>query len=198
LQILLLAKAAGGSGTYTYAWTSNPPVTFSAPNAASTFVTLTAAATYTITSTVSDGSSTAQGVTTVTVTQPPPPLAVTATVDPPTGQEPLAISLSAAATGGSGTYTYAWTSNPAAVFSAPNAASTTAILATAGDYTIEWMVSDGTNLVSGSRVVTVAAATPSGPGPTAPGLCGSGLFETMLMGVSAVMLMWFGRRRWSN
>jgi FtsP/CotA-like multicopper oxidase with cupredoxin domain len=198
LMVLLSANAAGGSGSYMYAWSSNPPMNFSAPFAASTFVLLANPATYTFTLTVRDGLSEVSATSTVTAT---PPLAVTATVDPFSGQEPLTVSLSATATGGLGAYTYQWSSSPAATLAAPNAASTTAILATAGDYTISWSVSDGANIASGSRLVTVLPAPPGATPPatptSAPG-CGIGALGAMMMGVSGLMFLRFGWRRKSS
>lgn len=151
------------------------------------------------------------------------PLAATVTSTPASGQAPLAVSLAAAATGGSGTYTYAWTSNPAVTFSAPNAASTTTTLAAAGTYTITCTVGDGSTSATGSTTVTVSAsAAPPAVGETqtpangqtpatdttaqqdqnsdgqttAPpaGLCGSGLSQMVLM--NALSLFVLRSRRW--
>ncbi|HVP12240.1 MAG TPA: hypothetical protein VMV94_13765 [Phycisphaerae bacterium] len=203
VQVVLLANATGGSGTYSYAWSSNPPVTFSAPNAVSTFATLTVPATYTFTLTVNDGSSTVSGVATVTAF---PPLAVTVSATPSSGQAPLTVSLAATAVGGSGTYSYAWSSSPPATFSAPTAANTTVTMASAGDYTISWAVSDVSTAATGTTLVTVtptpsAAPSPGGspppatPTPTPAPLCGLGFSETMLVCLTGLMFLRFTRRR---
>jgi hypothetical protein len=100
--------ATGGSGTYTYSWTSNPAGFTS--NIRNPVASPTVTTTYTVT--VNDGSTNATGNCTVTVI-PAAPLTATATADPNSVCEGASSQLDVIVTGGSGTYTYSWTSNPA-------------------------------------------------------------------------------------
>ena len=104
----LNAAAVGGSGTYTYTWTSNPPGFTSAIQ--NPVVTPTATTIYTCS--VGDGSGTASGNATVTVNIPAP-LAVVASASPSSITSGQSSQLNAAVSGGSGTYTYSWSSVPA-------------------------------------------------------------------------------------
>lgn len=101
----LNVTAGGGTGSYTYAWTSNPPgFTSSQQNPT---VNPTVNTTYTCL--VTSGTQNASASTTVTVL---PLLTASASANPSTIIEGNTSQLSVNATGGTGTYTYAWTSNP--------------------------------------------------------------------------------------
>jgi hypothetical protein len=107
----LNATASGGSGTYTYSWTSNP-AGFTSTQQNPT-VSPTVSTQYTVT--VSDGAGNASNSTTVTVI--PANLAVVANANPASINSGQTSQLTANATGGSGTYTYSWTSIPSGFFS---------------------------------------------------------------------------------
>ena len=104
----LNASPTGGSGTYTYSWTSIPAGFTSTQK--SPVVSPTVTTQYFVT--VSDGGGTAQANVTVTVNIPAP-LAVVATATPSAINSGQSSQLNAIATGGSGSYTYNWTSQPA-------------------------------------------------------------------------------------
>jgi MYXO-CTERM domain-containing protein len=104
--------AAGGSGTFSYAWDFDDGATSTEEDPSHSFTT---AGTYDVTVTVSDTSDVsnhAVGQVTVTVVEPPATQtrvgisALSAT--PAAGLAPLQVEFAVTATGGSGTYTYAW------------------------------------------------------------------------------------------
>lgn len=101
------ATASGGTGTYTYSWTSVPAGFTSALQ--NPVVSPTVTTQYIVT--VNDGAGTSQGNVTVTVTIPAP-LAVIATATPSSITSGGTSQLNASASGGSGAYTYSWTSVP--------------------------------------------------------------------------------------
>ena len=104
-------SASGGSGIYTYSWTSIPPgYTSTLKNP---IVTPTSSIQYI--GHVSDG--TLSTSDTVPVTVIPNNLAVNATANPASINAGQSSQLSSNASGGSGTYSYSWTSNPAGFFS---------------------------------------------------------------------------------
>jgi hypothetical protein len=101
---ILNAMVSGGSGNYTYSWTSNPPGFTS--NLGSPTVFPVSTTSYTVQ--INDGFSTISGTTTVTVN--PKPLAGAGTNSSiPYGTN---VTLNGSASGGSGNYTYYWTSTP--------------------------------------------------------------------------------------
>ncbi len=104
----LSATPSGGSGTYTYSWTSVPAGFTSTQQ--NPMVTPSVTTQYNVT--VNDGGGTAQGNVTVTVNIPAP-LAVVATATPSAINSGQSSQLNAIATGGTGSYTYNWTSQPA-------------------------------------------------------------------------------------
>jgi hypothetical protein len=105
------ATPAGGSGIYSYSWTSNPAgFTSSLQNPT---VSPTVTTQYTVT--VNDGSGNASDNTTVTVI--PNNLAVFANAAPSSILSGQTSQLSANASGGSGLYNYSWTSIPGGFFS---------------------------------------------------------------------------------
>jgi len=103
-QVQLQALGTGGSGTYTYSWTSNPagftsnlpaPVVY--PGVSTTF-----------TVSIADGFSTCSGSTTVTV-HPLPFANAGSDVSIPFG---TTTTLTGSASGGTGSYSWLWNSNP--------------------------------------------------------------------------------------
>ncbi|MCX6251184.1 MAG: T9SS type A sorting domain-containing protein [Bacteroidetes bacterium] len=141
--------AAGGSGTYTYSWTSNPAGFTS--NIQNPVVSPTVTTVYT--ATVNDGTSNATSNCTVTVL-PALPLSVTATANPYTIILGGSSQLNASPAGGSGNYTYSWTSNPAGYTSNlqnPVVSPTITTIYTA-------TVNDGTNSISDTAIVHVNIA----------------------------------------
>jgi hypothetical protein len=102
----LNASASGGTGTYTYSWTSSPAgftSTLQNPVVSPTVTTQ-----YNVV--VTSGTATAPSNTTVTVLGI---LNVVASASPQSISPGQSSQLNAAATGGTGTYTYSWTSTPA-------------------------------------------------------------------------------------
>ncbi|MFZ4522256.1 MAG: choice-of-anchor V domain-containing protein [Bacteroidales bacterium] len=156
----LNAAPSGGSGTYTYSWTSVPAGFTS--NIQNPVVTPGATTQYIVT--VGDGSGTVQGNVTVTVNVPVP-LAVSVSATPSTITTGQSSQLNASPSGGSGTYTYAWTSVPAGFTS--NQQNPLVWPTATTQYNVT--VGDGTGTVQGSATVTVtalplsatASATPS-------------------------------------
>ena len=103
----LNAIANGGSGTYSYTWTSNPPGFNS--NSQNPVVSPTITTTYIVN--VNDGTQSKADSVTVTVTYAP--LIVNATATPSTICIGDTSQLNVTATGGTTNYTYSWTSIPA-------------------------------------------------------------------------------------
>ncbi len=144
----LNASPSGGSGTYTYAWTSMPAGFTSILQ--NPVVSPTATTQYFVT--VGDGSGTAQGNVTVVVNIPVP-LGVVVTANPQSITTGQTSQLNAAASGGSGTYTFTWTSLPAGFTSSQqnpvvSPTATTQYFVTVGD---------GTGTAQGNVTVTVTA-----------------------------------------
>jgi hypothetical protein len=102
----LNALASGGSGTYSYSWTSIPPGFTS--NIQNPVVTPAATTQYVVV--VGDGAGTTSDTVEVTVTLNP--LEAQATATPSTICVGQTSQLNVTATGGSGTYTYSWASVP--------------------------------------------------------------------------------------
>ncbi len=156
----LNAAASGGSGSYTYAWTSVPPgftSTLQNPVVSPTVTTQYIA-------TVNDGTNTVQGNATVTVTAIP--LAVTATATPSSILVGQTSQLNAIASGGAGTYTYAWTSVP------PGFTSTLQNPVVAPIVTTQYFVTvnDGTGTAQGNVTVTVTAVPLTATATATPSL----------------------------
>ena len=156
----LNAAATGGSGSYTYSWTSNPAgFTSSSQNPV---VSPTLTTVYTVQ--VNDGTSSVSGNATVTVI--PNNLQVIVSANPTSIDQGQTSQLNAAASGGSGSNTYSWTSNPAGFTSSLQNPVVNPSVTT--QYTCS--VNDGYQSTSGSATVTVVAmplgvtvtATPSG------------------------------------
>ncbi len=143
----LNAAATGGSGSYTYSWTSNPPgFTGTLQNPV---VSPTVTTTYTVH--VNDGTNTVSGSATVTVI--PANLQVVVSASPGTVNQGQASQLNAAPTGGSGSYTYSWVSNPAGFTSSIANPTVTPTVTTQYSCT----VNDGYQNSSGTATVTVTA-----------------------------------------
>ena len=138
--------AAGGSGTYTYSWTSVPAgFTSSLQNPV---VTPSVTTVYTVQ--VSSGGQNASSSATVTVI---PTLTATATATPSYVITGGSSQLNVNAVGGTGTYTYSWTSVPAGFTSTIQNPVVTPSATTV--YTVQ--VTSGTQSVSSSATVTVGA-----------------------------------------
>jgi hypothetical protein len=142
----LNASPSGGSGTYTYSWSSAPAGFTSTQQ--NPMVSPTITTQYFVT--VNDGTGTVQGNVTVNVTVPPP-LGVFVSANPTLITSGQASQLNASASGGSGSYTYSWTSLPAGFTSTQQnplvwPTETTQYFVT---------VSDGSGTVQGDVTVTV-------------------------------------------
>jgi len=144
-------NASGGSGSYSYSWTSVPPGFTSGIK--NPVVSPTATTKYV--AHVSDGSQNKIDTTQVTVTLGT--LSVLATALPGTVCSGQASQLNATATGGSLSYTYSWTSTPAGFTSTIQNPAVSPFMNT--QYSVT--VNDGTNNASSSTSVSVV------PGPTA-------------------------------
>ena len=108
-QSQLLAVPTGGSGNYTYSWSSTPPGFTS--NIANPVVYPAVTTTYTVQ--INDGFSMATGNTSVTV-NPKPIASAGNNVSIPYGTN---TTLNGYVTGGLGSYQYHWTSSPAGFYS---------------------------------------------------------------------------------
>ena len=119
---VLQATGTGGSGNYTFSWTSNPPGFISSLANPTVFPSTTTV--YTVV--LNDGFSTVSGSTTVTVN--PKPVANAGTpFSIPYGTN---ASLSGSASGSTGPYSYSWTSLPPGYSSTLNNPTFTNIQAT--------------------------------------------------------------------
>lgn len=141
----LNATASGGTGTYTYAWTSVPAGFTSALQ--NPLVSPTVTTQYNVT--VNDGAGNAQGNVTVTVTAVP--LSATASATPSVICAGQSSQLYVVAMGGIGNYTYSWTSVPAGFTS--NLQNPVVTPAVATQYFAT--VSDGTSSVDAPTSVAV-------------------------------------------
>ena len=140
--------ASGGTGSYSYSWTSNPSgftSTLQNPTVNPTVTTQ-------YTGHVSDGTSSASSNTTVTVTVPPP-LSVNASAFPSSINVGGTSQLNATVTGGSGSYTFSWTSTPAGFTSTQQNPMVSPIVTT--QYNVS--VFDGSSTQSSNTSVTVTA-----------------------------------------
>ena len=161
----LNATASGGTGTYTYSWTSVPAgftSTLQNPVVSPTVTTQ-----YNVT--VNDGAGTAQGNVTVTVTIPAP-LAVVASATPSSITNGQTSQLNASASGGSGSYTYSWTSIPAGFTSTLQNPLVSPTVTTQYNVT----ASDGSGTAQGNVTVTVTAVPLSATASAAPSVICSG------------------------
>ena len=147
----LNAIVAGGSGNYTYTWTSIPPGFTS--NIHNPVVSPTATTQYIVN--VNDGSQTKGDTTQVTVTYNP--LVATASANPSLICAGQSSQLNVIAGGGTLTYTYSWTSIPAGFTSNLQNPVAQPLITTI--YIAH--VSDGNSTTSDSTMVTVT------PAPTA-------------------------------
>lgn len=150
----LNAAVTGGSGSYTYSWTSNPAGFTSTLQNPS--VTPSATTTYSVS--VNDGSSTQNSSTTVTVNASP--LTANASAAPSTVCAGQTTQLDVTAAGGSGSYTYAWTSVPAGFTS--NLQNPVASPTANTTYTV--VVSDGIGSANATAGVTVVQAATADAG----------------------------------
>jgi hypothetical protein len=142
----LNVTAAGGTGTYTYAWTSVPAgFTSSLKNPV---VTPSATTQYNVV--VSSGSQTANSSATVTVI---PALTASASANPATIAPGGSSQLNVVAAGGTGTFTYAWTSVPAGFTSNLQNPVVSATFTT--QYNV--VVTSGTQSANSNTAVTVTA-----------------------------------------
>ena len=153
----LNAAASGGSGTYTYSWTSAPAGFTSTQQ--SPIVSPTVTTQYNVN--VSDGSGSVQGNTTVTVNIPAP-LAVIASATPSTISSGQTSQLNANATGGSGSYSYSWTSVPAGFTSTQKSPTVSPTVTT--QYYVT--VNDGTGTAQSNAVVAVTLAVAASANPS--------------------------------
>ena len=162
----LNVTASGGSGTYTYSWTSVPPgFTSGIQNPVATPTATTKYVAH-----VSDGSQNKTDTAQVTVTLGT--LGVVATATPGTVCTGQASQLNATATGGTMSYTYSWTSIPAGFTSTLQNPFVSPFTDT--QYSVS--VNDGINSASGSTQVTVV------PGP----LANAGIDTTYCVTITAI------------
>ena len=145
----LTAAPSGGSGTYTYSWTSVPAGFTSTQQ--NPLVSPTVTTQYVVA--VNDGSGSVQGNSTVTVTIPAP-LAVSVSATPSAIMSGQSSQLNASASGGTGSYTYTWSSVPAGFTSTSQNPLVWPTATTQYNVT----VSDGSGTVQGSATVTVTAS----------------------------------------
>ncbi len=150
----LNAAASGGSGTYTYAWTSVPAGFTSASQ--SPVVQPNVTTKYLVN--VNDGSQTKKDSVTVTVTAVP--LTATASANPSLICLGQTSQLNVIPVGGSGTYTYSWTSLPAGFTSTQQNPVVSPTVAT--QYIAH--VSDGSGSFDASTNVTVNQPATSAAG----------------------------------
>jgi hypothetical protein len=161
----LNAAASGGSGTYTYAWTSVPPGF--ASNLQNPVVSPTATTQYYVT--VNDGSGSTQGSVTVTVNLPVP-LAVTATASPASIASGQSSQLNASASGGSGSYAFSWSSVPAGFTSNLQNPIVSPTVNTQYNVT----VNDGSGTAQGNTTVTVTPVPLTATASAAPSVICAG------------------------
>ena len=161
----LSAVASGGSGTYTYSWTSIPAGFTSTQQ--NPVVSPTVTTQYNVS--VSDGTGSVSGNCTVTVNIPAP-LAVVANANPTFINTGQSSQLSANASGGSGTYSYAWTSQPAGFTSGAQNPTVTPVVTT--KYIVT--ANDGSQSKKDSVTVTVTALPLSATASATPNVICAG------------------------
>jgi len=161
----LSATASGGTGTYTYSWTSVP----AGFTSASQNPVVSPAVTTQYNVTVSDGTGSAGGNTTVTVSIPAP-LTVIATASPAAITSGQSSQLNAIASGGSGAYSFSWTSQPAGFTSGTQNPTCQPTVTT--KYLVN--VNDGTQTKKDSVTVTVTALPLSATATAIPSAICSG------------------------
>ena len=147
----LNVTVAGGTGSYSYSWVSNPAGFTSTQQ--NPVVTPAATTTYTVT--VTSGTSNVNSSVTVTVI-PVSPLTVSATASPMSITAGQSSQLSANVSGGTGTYSFSWVSNPAGFTSTLQNPVVSPIVTT--EYTVT--VTSGTSNANSAVTVTVNAANP--------------------------------------
>ncbi len=169
----LTATPSGGTGTYTYAWTSVPAgftSTLQNPSVSPNVTTQ-----YNVT--VGDGSGAVQGSATVTVTASP--LTANATATPAAVCAGQSVQLNVIPAGGSGTYTYSWTSVPAGFTSTIQNPVVTPSLST--QYIAH--VSDGIGTAESTTSVSVNQPVTATAGNDTT--CGFGTTQVPLYGTAA-------------
>ena len=149
----LSGNAAGGSGDYLYAWTSNPanriaPGEEDLPNP----TTINLATTTNFTLTVTDNISGCIATDVVTVTVTGGAVTVTATANPATVCAGEAVQLNASGSGGDGTYAYVWDHGDTGPSPVVNPTTTT---------TYEVEVTDGNGLTATDQVTVTVNPLPS-------------------------------------
>jgi|GEM_PF-684977 len=147
----LNVTVAGGTGTYSFSWVSNPAgFTSTLQNPV---VSPTVTTTYTVT--VTSGSASVSSPVAVTVNAVLP-LSATATANPTTINAGQTSQLNVVVSGGTGTYSYSWVSNPAGFTSTLQNPVVSPTVTTT--YTVT--VTSGTASVSSPVTVTVNPVLP--------------------------------------
>ncbi|MDP4280607.1 MAG: T9SS type A sorting domain-containing protein [Bacteroidota bacterium] len=167
----LSVSVQGGSGVYTYSWTSIPAGFTS--TSANPVVSPAMNTSYYVT--VSDGSQTVNASCIVTVNMTVNPTATPSAINVGSSSQ-----LSANVLGGSGNYTYSWTSVPAGFTSTGASPVVTPSVTTV--YTVA--VNDGTHLMSGSCTVSVNLAVNASANPSSINLGGTSQLSSVAQGGS--------------
>lgn len=143
----LTAQASGGSGSYSYSWSSDPPgFSSTLPNPV-VFPMVTT----TFNVWVNDGYNMANAMGTVYVETTPLPLQVTVEPSADTICLGAAVTLHTNCTGGSGNFTFAWSSDPEGFWSTQQSPVVNPLVNTV--YTV--VVDDGFSVVSAAGTVIV-------------------------------------------
>lgn len=146
----LNCSATGGTGTYTYSWTSVPAGFVSSQS--SPVVSPSVTTTYNCV--VSSGTQTANASVTVTVAAIPA-LTATTTATPSSITSGQSSTLNCIPSGGTGTYTYSWTSDPSGFTSSQKSP----VVSPTFNTTYTCAVTSGTQSASSSVIVSVTTVT---------------------------------------
>lgn len=159
---------SGTPATAALAWSmeSGPgTVTFSAPTAADTAASFSAAGTYVLKLTATEGEASGSDTVTVTVAPPDTTLAVQASASPSTVTLPDGVSLQGTVSEAGATVQWTKVSGPGDVtFTAASALATTATFSAEGTYGLKLSATKGDK--SGNAVVTVTVNPQPVPPPT--------------------------------
>jgi hypothetical protein len=182
---LLTGFAYGGSGTYSYYWTSLPPG-YSSTAYNPTFTNLQITTIFVLI--VTDNATGCQSdPSQVMVTVTGGPLGTNPAADNPVICQGKSTQLHAMAGGGSGNYTYSWTSNPPGFTSTLENPVVSPMVSTSYDLTIN----DGYNQASGSVTVHVNPRPVIHLGPSDTTLC---VYDTILLDAGNPNSVYY----WSN
>ena len=170
-----LSGISGGIGTYSYAWSGTDSLT-GATNATSVSKTYSTNGTKTAQCVITSGSSSL--TVSVNVTVADPALTATISASPTSAATGANVTFSVTPAGGTGVYTYAWSGSDS---SSSTSQSYTRSFATAGNKTLQCVITSGTQSITKTIDVAVSATPITGSitVTTSPVVLGNSVSLTM-------------------